>query len=138
MKLKHVADEGYSRHLMNANIAGIKSIAAGVVIIIHSIVPKLFPNLGTRILLSVVSNNIRRSSNNTDHIQIRYNTNSKDEKLPWRIVVNGIERLAQDVSIVGVAFGEKSYVKDVAKYNLAIHGTVTWVNDHAIIISRRP
>lgn len=70
------------------------------------------------------------------HIQIRYNTKSIDEKLPWRVIVDGQESLAQNIEIIGTAYGEKSYVDGVAKYNLAVDGQVSWDGDSVIIVSK--
>lgn len=134
MKLKHVKNEGYFKHLANAIVFAVLSVIAGIVIFIHAIIPALFQTLGSRILTFIITKNISRS-NSVDHIQIRYNTRSKNEEFPWRVIVNGKETLAQDIVIIGNSFGEKSYVDGVAKYNMAVYGKAVWKDGLATIIS---
>ena len=76
-------------------------------------------------------------SDQSKHIQVRYNTKSTDERLPWRVIVDGQESLAQDVLIFGKAYGQKTYLDGVAKYNLAVDGKVYWEINTAIIFSEK-
>ena len=134
MKLKHV-DEGYLKHLINAIVFSAASVFAGTILLIHAIFPFVFQKTGSKILLWILKKNASRLSNLNSHIQIRYNTKSMDEKMPWRVIINGNERLAQDIFIIGSAYGEKTYVENVAKYNLATNGTAIWNNNSVTIVS---
>lgn len=67
------------------------------------------------------------------HIQIRFNTKANGSSLVWRIVIDSVEYLAEQVEIVGKCYGEKSIVNGEQKYNLACNGNVIWDNNKAII-----
>jgi hypothetical protein len=135
MKIKHVSNEGYFRHLWNATQSAIKSISAGLIIFIHAIVPKLFPNLGTSLLMSTVFSNVKRSANEATHIQIRYNTKNNGGPLKWRVTVDGNETLASHIEIYGYVYGESSLVDDDQKMNIACDGKIYWNGTRAKIVA---
>jgi hypothetical protein len=134
MKLKHV-DEGYFKHLATAIGFAFMSMLASLAMLVHSVLPSVFEKTGSKILSRIIVRNATRANGSAQHIQIRYNTNSKNEILPWRIIINGKEYLAQNVIISGNVFGEKSYVDNVAKFNIATYGTVVWDKNTAIVIA---
>jgi hypothetical protein len=87
----------------------------------------------TKIFAYLILKSIHKTNKDSQHIQIRYNTKSDGETLPWRVISNGEEKLAQNVIINSNSFGEKTYIKGVAKYNIAVYGNVIWHKDVAII-----
>jgi hypothetical protein len=69
-----------------------------------------------------------------NHIQIRYNTQEKENKLPpWRLIIDGKEFFANTVEVNGSVYSEESYVNGEKKYNIACHGRVTWQSTNAFI-----
>ena len=52
-----------------------------------------------------------------NHIQIRYNTKMQNGQLPWRVIIDGKEHLAQTVEIHGSVYGEESTVNEEIKFN---------------------
>lgn len=132
MRLRHV-DEGYFTHLVTAIVFSVASLFASAILLIHALFPFTFPKTASKILIWIISKNGYRSNSGSQHIQIRYNTDSKNDILPWRIMVDGQEKLAQNIMINGKAFGEKTYVKNVTKYNIAMYGSICWHKDLAII-----
>lgn len=135
MKLKH-ANQNYFEHFSKAILFSFISFMSGFALFIHAIFPFLFKHTGTKNFLWMIRQHHKNTTGLNDHIQIRYNTKSTDELFPWRVVVNGKEQLAQDVLILGNAYGEKTYLDNVAKYNLAIDGVVVWTRNNAVIISK--
>lgn len=67
------------------------------------------------------------------HIQIRYNTKDVDNKLPWRVFVDGVETLASQVHVKGSLSGESSLDGKVVKWNLACYGKIKWNGSVATI-----
>jgi hypothetical protein len=67
------------------------------------------------------------------HIQIRFNTKANGSNLVWRIIIDGLENLAEEVEIIGTCYGEKSIVDGENKYNIACNGKVYWKENKAII-----
>lgn len=67
------------------------------------------------------------------HIQIRYNTKDVDNKLPWRVFVDGIEHLASQVYVKGFLYGESSLDGKVIKWNMACYGKIKWDGSVATI-----
>ena len=68
-----------------------------------------------------------------NHIQVRFNTKTKNGEVPWRIIIDGKEYLAQTVEIHGSMYGEESIVNEEKKFNIACHGRVTWQGTNAYI-----
>lgn len=70
------------------------------------------------------------------HIQIRFNTKANGSLLVWRVIVNGQEYLAEQIEIIGTCYGEQSIVDGNNKYNIACDGTISWIDNKAIITTK--
>jgi hypothetical protein len=69
-------------------------------------------------------------------IKIRYNTICDDDKLYWRVIIDGEEKLASEVNIEVPAFTTKDYVFDskigdmAYKHHITCHSdNIIWDND---------
>jgi hypothetical protein len=61
------------------------------------------------------------------HYQIRFNTKAKPgDPLVWRVVEDGVERLASDIEIMTHSYSQKSTVDGEVKWNIACDGFATW------------
>jgi hypothetical protein len=70
-------------------------------------------------------------------VKIRYNTNAKPEDtLHWRVVVDGIERLASDVIIKCPTQTTKDFIEGIGdKWHISCNATqINWVGEECIII----
>lgn len=66
---------------------------------------------------------------------IRFNTKHEEMKtdLVWRVFENGVEHLVKNFQINVPMYGESTVEKDVVKWNVCCHGTMTIIDDIAII-----
>lgn len=70
-----------------------------------------------------------------DHIQIRYNTNNNGGPLVWRVIINDVEYLAEDILIIGYCYGERSFVNGERKLNISCKGRASWSGNRVEIIT---
>ena len=61
-------------------------------------------------------------------IQIRYNTDVNDDFLYWRVITNGVERLASDIKINIPCQGTKDFIEGVGmKHHISCESdNVVW------------
>jgi hypothetical protein len=69
-------------------------------------------------------------------VKIRYNTNAKsDDKLHWRVIINGVEHLASNVIINCMTRTTKDYIEGVGdKWHISCNPTqIEWVDTECIL-----
>jgi hypothetical protein len=64
---------------------------------------------------------------------IRFNTKHGESNLVWRVFENGNEHLVRNVQIKTLVFGEPSMEDGIQKWNLACKGSMTIIDDVAVI-----
>lgn len=68
---------------------------------------------------------------------IRFNTHHAKSDRPdlvWRVFEDGVEHLVRQIKITAELFGESTEEFGVQKWNIACVGTMTIVDDVAIIV----
>jgi len=71
-----------------------------------------------------------------DKILIRFNTKAEtDDKLVWRIFINGVEHLASGFEVEGYIYDQVSNENDILKFNIGCYGRVRWRGTKAFIIT---
>ncbi len=64
---------------------------------------------------------------------IRFNTKHGASPLVWRVFENGIEHLVRNIDIRVPVFGESTVEGDIVKWNIACRGSMTIVDEVAVI-----
>ncbi len=74
-------------------------------------------------------------------VKIRYNTEAKDgDSLKWRVLIDGVEQLAEEVNIQGLARTSTDVIEgNRIKHHISISDAeISWVGRCAFVRSRRP
>ena len=71
-------------------------------------------------------------------VKIRYNTNVSDDRLYWRILIDGVEHLAEDIEVSVPTTTTKDFIKGVGyKHHLTCQpDIISWHGDKVILMNR--
>ncbi len=73
-------------------------------------------------------------------VKVRYNTKAtENDPLKWRVLVDGLEFLADDVIMQGFTRTSTDLLPEgIVKHHISIEGTVTWIGCSAYVTSAKP
>jgi uncharacterized membrane protein len=71
-------------------------------------------------------------------VKIRYNTSVSDDQLYWRILIDGVERLASDIEVNVPTVTTRDFIKGVGyKHHLTCQpDIISWCGDKVILVNR--
>lgn len=71
-------------------------------------------------------------------VKIRYNTSVNDDRLYWRILINGVERLASDIDVQVPTTTTKDFIEGVGfKHHLTCApDVISWEGDKVILTNK--
>jgi hypothetical protein len=134
VEMKHLEEVNmsYAGHLGLAMLNSLRLLVSSVALFIHALFPFLFTHTASG-LMEDVRNSFPKVGN--DRILVRFNTKWKEdpEKRQWRVLVNGVETLANDVFIKNGSETVEEEISGEKKFHFLCFGKVTWQDGSATI-----
>lgn len=133
--MSHLNDVGlsYTEHMRRALAFSWTLLKSSFVLLLHAVFPDFMSNYASSQLTPV----FKELSLNGHRILVRFNTKwEKDlNKRTWRVLVDGTESLASDVTLNVPTSTIQEDVSGVPKWHMLCHGYVVWNGDKATIRS---
>lgn len=125
----------YFQHMLFALTKSLQLMKASFVLIVHSIFPNLLAESGSH-LVNQIHYDLMANRTHKNRILVRFNTKWTEdgEKRKWRVLENGIETLAHDVSItIPCTTIQEDVEGSGTRWHFLCYGGVTWNGSSASI-----
>lgn len=134
--MKHLDDVGmsYWQHMWVAMGCSLRFLRASLAVALHALVPSVFVTAGSSTAHEIVCEfmSYRPYKN---RILVRFNTKWKEDELlrKWRVLENGVETLAHEVSITIPCKTIQEDVTEGTRWHFLCWGEAVWDGTNATI-----